>query len=251
VAHKKHRADHAKKSNAQNPSASSTKEKDNPDTPENKSTKEVGPSEKGFGNMTRFESIMAILALLGLVIAGLTGAILWHQLKEMRVDQRAWMGISTGAIAFNRDQADKTTVTVPVTFTNTGKTPARHFFSNIVIEKVQNGQSPQLLYENVPRATDSAGIMPPNAPQTMAVTMFDRDPTDATGNKTITRLLIPIEYQELVDGKAYMAVYAYTTYEDIFGDRHWSKYCVFATVPPRVVTVTAKACSDYNDVDDN
>lgn len=202
--------------------------------------------------MSRFEKIISVLTCAAVVIAGLTGGILRLQLSEMRTEQRAWMSISSGNIGYQKDAAEGITVTAPVTISNTGKTPARHYVMSVVIEKVKNGNNPRFIYENVPHVTDSAGIIPPNDPHSLQARLFEPDPTDTTGRKMKDRLISQAEYQEILDGDAYMALYAYITYDDIFGSPHWRKFCVFSAGSlEKPVFVTAKGCTDYNNVDDN
>lgn len=247
---KKHGRSHT--NNPNNPKPIPTHEKkEHPSCNNNKADNGQIPAKKKFLRMSAFEWIMAALTFLGLLIAALTGGIFWNQLTEMKADQRAWMNLSTGKVEFRKDQSGQTTAVVPVTISNTGKTPARRFFTNIVVEKVPNGQSPRLLYENVPRLTDSTGMFRPNTQISLDGALLELDPKDPSRQNTRYRVLSELEYQELLDGKAYIAIYAYSSYDDIFGKHHWDKYCVFAVPSPKPVTVTAKACTDYNDTDNN
>lgn len=156
--------------------------------------------EKQRRRMTPFERTMALLTFFGLAIACLTGAIFWQQLKEMRTDQRAWINVSVAPFAIKKEAAsEQFAVTVPVTVTNTGKTPARFVFSNVVVERLQigeappfvykDGQAPTFVYKSIPRNTQSVGVLVPNAPQPITATLLGANPSDATGNRTLNRLL--------------------------------------------------------------
>lgn len=251
MSQKKYGQGHTNQPKNPHPASSPHEKKDYPECVKNKAAIEQPPAEKKLRGMSVFEWIMAVLTFFGLVIAGLTGGIFWNQLNEMQADQRAWMNLSAGKVGFGKDQSGQTTVVVPVTVSNTGKTPARHFFSNIVVEKIPNGQSPHFLYENVPRLTDSTGMFRPNTQISLEAALVELDPKDAARQNTRYRVLSEPERQELLEGKTYIAIYAYSSYDDIFGKHHWDKYCVFAALSPTPVAVTARACTDYNDTDNN
>jgi hypothetical protein len=100
---------------------------------------------KRFWSMSRSEWVMAVLTLMGIIVACLTGAIFWKQLGAMKTDQRAWVVMNMPPV--NPEPTRETfadgviitalTLTVPVTVLNTGKTPAKHYSVDIAVEKVR------------------------------------------------------------------------------------------------------------------
>ncbi|HXM95758.1 MAG TPA: hypothetical protein VOA64_16150 [Candidatus Dormibacteraeota bacterium] len=169
--------------------------------------------------------------------------------RQMRQDQRAWMTISSG----NTDFAKKTVeskevlVTIPITITNTGKTPAKRVVTEIVVENVSMSKAPSFSYV-VARTTDVGGAILPNAAHQIAVQPLEFVPET---KEFRTKPLSDLEYQELLAGKSYMATYGRIEYKDVFGVKHWFKFCSLALLSPKNVTMAPKACADYNDVDNN
>jgi hypothetical protein len=217
----------------------------------NKKGKEVtNHSEDKYWSLTRFEWIMAVLTLVGVVIATLTGFILSNQLHEMKTDQRAWVTMSLGSVQFPSNISDISRVQVraPLTVNNVGKTAARNLHSKVIMEYEVNGQYSDFVYDHRIRAESTSGIMFPTVQQTMPIFFVEGNPNDKNGSQP--RFLTASEYQDLIKGDGYMVVYGETTYTDIFGTNHWMHYCTFFVSPQAVsVTVTAKGCTDYNDTD--
>ena len=205
--------------------------------------------EHRFWDLSRFEWIMAVLTFLGLLITVFTGLILYDQLHEMKVDQRAWMSLSMGTVQFPKDldSIGKVPVSAPITITNIGKTAARNIHTQAVMDYEVNGSSPDFIYDRRPRSEGTTGIMFPNSPFPMPATFME----GKQGGGTQPRYLTAAEYQDLTKGDGYMVVYVETTYTDIFGSQHWLHFCQFFASSQVVspVTVTSKACTDYNDTD--
>jgi len=211
-----------------------------------------------FWSMNRAEWVMAILTLIGIVVACLTGAIFWQQLSAMKTDQRAWVTLTAPTASPEPEKqvaADGATITgytigIPITVTNAGKTPARHYSVDIAVEKVRVDRPPTLSYVG-PITRSVSGILFPNSPFVIETGLFDANSNapDAV-NGTAKKTLSPAEFQRLRDGKDYMVLYANGSYVDIFGTQHWHHYCIVWSyrVP---VTVPSRNCTEYNDVDDN
>ena len=196
--------------------------------------------------MSTFEKIITVT---GLVIATLTAAIFWKQLSAMKVDSRAWITIS-GAVQINQDKATgNTSIIFPASVINSGKTPGKSILSQIVVEIVKNGDSPRFVYDGVPHTVNSIGILFPHSPAQVQAALLRFNANTAT--QTEQRPLSTTEYQELLDGNSYIAVYSRTTYNDIFGTEHWDQTCAFTTPSVKPVLLTAKKCSDYNNVDND
>lgn len=199
--------------------------------------------------MTRTEWIMAILALAGVVVAFLTGAILWLQLDEMRTDERAWLNITEVDAHYPKD-ISKDPLSETLTLENTGKTAARAVSSQFILDFVVNGYSPDFVYADRIFNSYTVGALNPNSPQSIDVVFLKQRPGESS---TVPRLLAQSESDDLNNGRAYLALYGRATYLDIFGHKHWMHYCVFSTSianPTAKFPVTSKSCSDYNDTGD-
>jgi hypothetical protein len=170
----------------------------------------------------------------------------------MRTDQRAWISMSSGPGKAQKDANGNTSVTVPMSIVNTGKTPAKQIFSKVVVEKVRNGESPEFIYENRPHVNDSTGTIFPNAPPAQFdAVLLQGKPHKPGEPDTEPVLLTPFQFQDLVDGTSYLAIYGTTSYTDVFDIKHFVNFCSFASFSPTTIQVTARKCSDYNDVDNN
>jgi hypothetical protein len=205
-------------------------------------------SDKRWWEMTRFEWIMSVLTLAGLVIAVFTGLIFLKQLHEMRTDQRAWISFTAGATLFPKDAVSLNTVqvTTPITVNNIGKTAARLVKTDLVMEYDVNGSAPDFVYDQRARQVSTTGIVFPNSPFALNVP-FTRGTLNSA--ETSPRFLTQAEFHDLQDGDGYMVIYGQATYVDIFGTKHWTHFCTFFSAPGVTVKVTARACTDYNDTD--
>jgi hypothetical protein len=216
------------------------------DHQKNKGPNRIG--EKRFGGMTFSERIMAVLTLLGLVIAVLTGVIFWRQLKWMQADQRAWISVTTPKTQLGKNEASGAVhVLAPVKIINTGKTPAKNVSVQIVVEKVKNGELPQFVYGDS-GLKDFTGTMFPNDSHEITVGLLQDKPNQTPED---FRLLTPSEYQELLDGVAYTVTYGKASYTDVFGTDHWLTFCVWMSPATKSLWISAKSCADYNNVDSN
>jgi hypothetical protein len=202
--------------------------------------------------MTVSEWTMGILTLAGIVIASLTGLIFYEQLHEMRTDQRAWINLTVGAAKVTKDSAGNASITVPITISNTGKSPAKKVLAEVVVEKVRNGDSPEFIYENRSRTYSVSGTLVPNATEEMDASLL-KGKLHGTGEADSEPVfLTPFQYQDLTDGTSFLAVYARTSYVDVFDIPHSLRSCFFSKVSaPQPALTSAKACTLYNDVDNN
>ena len=208
-------------------------------------------SEHKFWALTRFEWIMAILTLAGVLIAFLTGFIFWKQLHEMRTDQRAWITLNTGNVTFPKDasKVGQVQISTPLSITNIGKTAARDLFVEAVMDYEVNGQTPDFIYLGRARSTISTGIVFPNSPAGTLDVPFVSGKLHSQ-DEMETRYLTEAEYSDLVKSDAYMTVYAQASYLDIFGTRHWVHFCTYFLPPPtHAGSVTSRKCTEYNDTD--
>jgi len=173
--------------------------------------------------------------------------IMGGQLDTMRKDQRAWVAVTVGDPQFTRDSSGNVTVSFPAVVSNSGKTPARHSSTEIVVDTVENGQAPTFAYDDVPRTWSTVGVLLPNVPLQLKAPLLH----SIVKGHPEPRSLSPPEYQELLDGKDYIVIYARSSYVDIFGREHWHHFCAFNSPSAEAVQVTARGCTNYNDVDNN
>jgi hypothetical protein len=196
--------------------------------------------------MSRFELIMSILTSVAALIAGITGIILWKQVGQMRIDQRAW--IAAHAIG-EPHLVPNEPLSITVKAENTGKTVAKDFDSYNFIDVVKNGESPDFDYarpnRNVVRVY-AADRFPNEA---LTIPLARSTPGKEEGQGPTDIPLTVEEYNQLTGGAAYVAAYGKITYKDIFHVQHWKAYCM-PFVFQRGTYTTAK-CVQRNDQDDN
>jgi hypothetical protein len=199
--------------------------------------------------MTTSEKTMIGLTAIGLFVAVLTGLIFWKQLKQMRIDQRAWVTAGNSQIQTKRDPATgNVSLSAEMGCTNAGKTPGRRYVAEFIMTVVQNGNSPSFDY-SVPHATQESGIVYPNSTVPFRIEPVKKNPNTATGVES--DVLSAAQFTDLQDAKSYVSIYGRTTYLDVFGTSHWQHFCMFWTPNPGPVQITARECTGYNDVDDN
>lgn len=165
--------------------------------------------------------------------------------RQMRQDQRAWMNISIGNVTAIEGQS----LHAPVVINNTGKTAAKRFTVDIIVQQVHNvpdyERSMQFSYKG-PRVRDTAGFILPNAPiDLVAVSMQGTADKGAAAPPFLSHE----DAVKLRDGTDFVVIFAKLTYYDIFGIEHWTKVCNFSI--PSGKLAYAKKCTDYNDVDNN
>ncbi|MGB8802707.1 MAG: hypothetical protein WCC97_18665 [Candidatus Acidiferrales bacterium] len=164
--------------------------------------------------------------------------------RQMTQDQRAWITTTLGQWHISQDNTTKEAVVyVPITVTNTGKTPAKHIFTAAAVEYVQNGKAPTFSYDVPGRTNAVAVLFPTNHSDFDGELLRAISPTE-----TDIRKLSEEEYKAINRGAAYLAIYGQVSYLDVFKVRHWVKFCSFSNPPPGT-TLTARGCTNYNDID--
>jgi hypothetical protein len=138
---------------------------------------------------------------------------------------------------------------MPLQFVNVGKTPAKSLLAYMFVEVVDIDKAPHLpeLEGAEMRSWTfvTSGIVFPS----VSVDGLAKS-VKATSNTTSEDLpLTDAEYQRLMDGKAYLAVYAVAHYKDAFNTKHWTTFCGWRSF--KAGNVSANPCVAYNNVDDN
>lgn len=171
--------------------------------------------------------------------------------KQMRQDQRPWLRIqpkSGTGTTFMIGQPLQS----ELAFTNTGKSPARHFFAYCFVEVVAQGSAPKLINPEHPGPEQrqwsflDTGILFPN--QTIEGMAIRNTLKPGSQTEVVHDLLKADESRQLSEGRAYVAVYVYAKYWDIFGKRHWTTFCGWTGENP-TIGYTSDTCVRYNNVD--
>lgn len=195
---------------------------------------------------TLFES-SAVLIALGLLVvnyqqqrstqvaAGAAQAAATTATTTMHLDQKAWL-------MFDHDYSDslklidKEAISVPIQFKDIGKTPARHVEGFIVVSETKAGEAPTFKPEFVNKLR--GGLVWPSHPD--QTTASELDPKEHRVKATSPKCT------QFESGKIVFVVWGRVTYDDIFQDSHWIKFCHTITHDPSVRT---KECADYNEID--
>ncbi len=208
--------------------------------------------------MTIFERIIAGLTILAVFAAVGNGCVIWLQVVEMRLDQRAWLGAKFGPL----EKSVNGTVKTNLIFNNIGKTPAEAITMLIAIRIVPKGTLPDFRYPPMPEeavkiqngepvpvwAKLSTGVIFPNDPTPMSFVMRKRIkgfPNDE--DETWTQLM----EDEFNHGDIFVDVHGKVSYKDAAGKHHGTKFCAIFSGPGIDVPLEmSKLCTANNNVDD-
>lgn len=187
-----------------------------------------------------------------------------HQLE---VDERPWI-LFRGSKKYGTPiqiSAGKR-LSIPGQFMNTGKTPALHVRATVFVQIVGPGNDADLPGKNqpipepgkpfpkggyhvqsIPPQFDTSPVLYPS--QYTKFTVFQV--MGPYNGRDIPLAISSSEYQNLRQGKSYIAVWGEIWYQDIFGVNHWSKFCKEGDPAGRVPDAQDKKCVEYSDVDNN
>ncbi len=173
-----------------------------------------------------------------------TAWIFYSQYWAMRLDTRPWIQVKPS------DQNPVLQVgkpiAMPLQFVNVGKTPAKRFLAYMFVEVVDTDKPPHLPelegteIRSWTRVT-SGIVFPSVSLEGLAKSVKATSGTDLP--------LTDAEYQRLMRGEAYLAVYAVAYYRDAFNTKHWTTFCGWHSFTAG--NVSAGPCTAYNNVDDN
>ncbi|HZR29076.1 MAG TPA: hypothetical protein VFA71_09860 [Terriglobales bacterium] len=195
--------------------------------------------------------------------------------RQMRLDQRPWLKFELGGQVVNdknpNDILKSVTFTegqvprVPVRFVNVGKTAARGVHGIIIFEIVPLGKDPNLPQRKKKYMFLVAGPIPTKlkAPVRAATPMKGGDifpgmyseiPIDRVHISADGRAVegFPLGHQEalsLLSDKSYFSFYGELFYSDIFGVKHWTRFCYMRTVSG--ASADSEKCAEFSDVDAN
>jgi hypothetical protein len=154
--------------------------------------------------------------------------------RQMRQDQRPWMRFDMGDSKVNPTVSVKvgSSLVVPVRMTNVGKTPAERLQMFFVIEVVPLGKDPHLPKHHFIFDGRRTKPNPLAAYRIRVGAMFPESHVDEMvprlqiKNGTVVENFLSVpEANDVVNGKAYLAVFGEVSYFDVFGFRHWTKFC--------------------------
>jgi hypothetical protein len=167
--------------------------------------------------MERWDIPARIIEFLLLVTIIIQAILFWDQIKEMRLDRRAWVSVH------NTKGFPKVGEYFRITcvFTNTGRTFAKHIRTVIgsgIYEVAPN--FPEAM-SNVAKILDpeivSDTLLAPNALM------------EATSKPTRVEKISEADFNnlrsEISEGKRIFLIYGQITYEDIFSHPHWLTFC--------------------------
>jgi hypothetical protein len=187
--------------------------------------------------------VIAIFTVVLAIVAVIQSFILYKQVDGMRKDQRPWIAVDVKVHSLKASQP----VLADVTFVNSGKSPARRAYAEMVIKFVKNGVPPTIDYETQ-RLFMQTGVIYPNAPMATAYAM-------AEPHQTVEHLASAEEVDSFYKGESLLLTYGRVTYTDFFHIQHWSQFCTWtagASAPQTVISrFSARPCTEYIDLDDN
>lgn len=187
--------------------------------------------------------VIALFTAVLAIVAVIQTFILNKQVDGMRKDQRPWVSVDVKVPSLKASQP----VLADITFVNSGKSPARRVYADIVIKFVKNGVPPTIDYETQ-RLFMQTGVIYPNAPMETAYAM-------AEPHQTVEHIATPEEVDSFYKGESLMLTYGRVTYTDFFRIQHWSHFCTWtagASASPNIISrFSARPCTEYVDLDDN
>jgi hypothetical protein len=237
--------------------------------PENQSGDERQANTKKHTNLAKIASYVwtffrwwtsnRIMALFTVVIGGIgiiQASIYSSQLDEMRIDQRAWLGIKF----VPAQPAPNSPFTWPLTFNNVGKTPAKNIRGMVIIRYLPVDSPIDLRTIEEMRA---AGIKQvETTPLWMAFRTGVLFPNDLITNQfTYAQGMVGKPQKNTWDsalqdryakGEIYIEMNGRFDYDDAAGNAHWTQICNITTSPGQVIPLeTSKACVAHNSIDNN
>ncbi|MFI4869436.1 MAG: hypothetical protein ACHQDD_08805 [Steroidobacterales bacterium] len=251
--------------NKQNPTASGNQRADNTPTvatpiPDKQTKPECHCCKKQPGYKIALEVGTFFFALAGAVIASFAVHYYnkqWQEMHQQTVIQRnasinserAWVALYPGPVSATvaNNIPGPRSLKMDLQIRNDGKTPGKHIVADIVLEVIREGQVPSFSYD-VASTQYTQKVLFASSPVTIPAWIA----RDIGNGNTEPRILSAAEWQELMDGKGWVAAYGRVAYDDIFGKPHWQHFCTwFTPLPNYPIGLRGKACSDYNDTDNS
>jgi len=158
-------------------------------------------------------------------------------IENFRLDQRAWIHLKE--VAFKAYTTGDTEVPIkaghPVriklSYTNTGKTPARVLATKTYVYVVEAGEKPPL--------QEKAIIATENRP----FTLFPN--STYSHSEMVSEVYSAQQVEVIKNGQYIMYIYGMIPYEDVFGQIRWTQFCKYLDTD----FTTLAVCSFYNETD--
>ena len=194
-------------------------------------------------------------------------AALNDTVKNFRMEQRAWVGPTHALTDAYIEEGKKSCVKegqpakCGIIIINSGKTPARKLRGVVSLLTLKAAEKlvPSFDIDNA-TLPHSNVVMQPGTQLLLLPTInslqiklprFLIEPTDVkvVGNAEVSvkeMLFSKDDISDLASGKKILYMFGLITYEDIFKQSHWTKFCMYLS--PDLTTFTG--CSKYNETDD-
>lgn len=201
-----------------------------------------------------------IMALFTVIIAGIgtiQACIYSSQLDEMRIDQRAWLGVKFTPV----QPTPNIPFTWPLIINNSGKTPAKNIRAMVIIrylpvatpidfrtiEEMRAAGIKQI--ESTPLwMAFRTGVLFPNDPTTVSQFTY----AQGMANKPVKDIWDSTLQDQYAKGEIYIEMNGRFDYDDAAGNAHWTQICNILTFPGQTVPLeTSKACVAHNNIDNN
>jgi hypothetical protein len=174
----------------------------------------------------------------GLALAILT-YMLWSDAhRNFKTDERGWAVINLkGAFPANRsDLVVGAPIEVNADISVGGKTPIHNVDSHWRLDIVNTADAISL--KSPTEYESTVGLL--QLTDSTSVQIFKFNPGIADSHERFTSEQV----KELIDGDAYIAAYGRGTYQDVFNETHWFKYCEWKTYHDGG-NYNAKECTNY------
>lgn len=204
-----------------------------------KGLKEWMGRDKSFTDWTVavFTAVLATFAILqGLTLNG--------QLREMKLDQRAWLSVTVTPLQPVKGQPVRALIHVE----NIGKTPAKAVSEDVVVETRKITEAPSFDYTT--RENDFISLLFPKG--------VDEWPSSHL-TPVATGVAVPIgitdgEFTELTQAgqsMRYVVAFGKISFRDIDDTQHWVHFCAWHGFFEGEVVIEARKCTEYNNIDNN
>ena len=151
--------------------------------------------------------------------------------RNARLDQRAWVGV-THVPWMALKEKDTYIIRLMPHYSNKGKTPAQNIRTRIVGENICYGVKPDFTKEDCGISGHQFAMMP------------GQEAADDWDFKNVTM-------DSINHGVDCLCVHGIIEYDSIFGNHHWTRYCIYMGKFVKGVEGAHRACEDHNDIDNN
>lgn len=145
--------------------------------------------------------------------------------RSIRLDQRAWLSIEQVTVSGLKFEGR---LEISIKITNTGRTPAKHANLGMNVDPVENGKEPRFYFAD---------------PTGGSAVIFPKGEYSNFGVLNCT----PENLKKILSGEIVVWVYGKIVYEDIFGSKHWLKFCYSMNAQQETFNIH----TEHNETDDN